>query len=90
MTLWEAFLFRWGYNGRIVTDVFANIWYRFPSMMWWKYFDTGIYKANSVRAVRVEQYKPYFKTKEEIALFLDLHKYAVEHKDENETGMMTL
>lgn len=50
----------------------------------YEYFDTGIYKANSVRAVRVEQYKPYFKTKEEIALFLDLHKYAVEHKDENE------
>lgn len=42
-SLWENFVWHWGYNGRIVTDVFANIWYRFPSMMWWKVFDTGVY-----------------------------------------------
>lgn len=42
-SLWENFVWHWDYNGRIVTDVFANIWYRFPSMMWWKVFDTGVY-----------------------------------------------
>lgn len=41
-TLWENFLWHWDYNGRIFTDVFANIWYRMP-MMIWKIFDTGIF-----------------------------------------------
>ena len=42
-SLWENFVWHWGYNGRIVTDVFANIWYRFPSMWWWKVFDSILY-----------------------------------------------
>lgn len=52
-SLWENFVWHWGYNGRIVTDVFANIWYRFPSMMWWKVFDTGIYVVTAMLISRI-------------------------------------
>lgn len=52
-SLWENFIWHWGYNGRIVTDVFANIWYRFPSMMWWKIFDTGIYVITAMLISRI-------------------------------------
>ena len=52
-TLWENFVWHWDYNGRIVTDVFANIWYRFPSMMWWKVFDTGVYVVTATLISRI-------------------------------------
>jgi len=52
-SLWENFVWHWGYNGRIVTDVFANIWYRFPSMMWWKVFDTGVYVVLAMLITRI-------------------------------------
>lgn len=52
-TLWENFVWHWDYNGRIVTDVFANIWYRFPSMMWWKVFDTGVYVITAMLISRI-------------------------------------
>lgn len=52
-SLWENFVWHWGYNGRIVTDVFANIWYRFPSMMWWKVFDTGVYVVLAMLMTRI-------------------------------------
>lgn len=41
-TLWEHFVTRYLYNGRICTDVLANAFYRVP-MVVWKVFDTGIY-----------------------------------------------
>lgn len=52
-SLWENFVWHWGYNGRIVTDVFANIWYRFPSMWWWKVFDTGVYVVTAMLISRI-------------------------------------
>lgn len=52
-SLWENFVWHWGYNGRIVTDVFANIWYRFPSMMWWKVFDTCVYVLTAMLISRI-------------------------------------
>lgn len=52
MTLWEAFVFRWGYNGRIITDVFAFFWYYFP-MMVWKIFDTVLYAFAAMLITRV-------------------------------------
>lgn len=52
-TLWENFVWHWDYNGRIVTDVFANIWYRFPSMMYWKVFDTGVYIVTAMLISRI-------------------------------------
>lgn len=41
-TLWDNFLWHWDYNGRIITDVFANVFYRMP-MMIWKVFDSALY-----------------------------------------------
>ena len=52
-SLLENFIWHWGYNGRIVTDVFANVWYRFPSMMWWKVFDTGVYVITAMLIARI-------------------------------------
>lgn len=52
-TLWENFLWHWDYNGRIVTDVFANLWYRFPSMMWWKVFDSIVYIITAMLISRI-------------------------------------
>lgn len=51
-TLWENFVWHWGYNGRIVTDVFANVWYRIP-MMCWKLFDTGVYVVLAMLISRI-------------------------------------
>lgn len=52
-SLWDNFVWHWDYNGRIVTDVFANIWYRFPSMMWWKVFDTLVYIVTAMLISRI-------------------------------------
>lgn len=41
-TLLENFLFRWNYNGRIFTDVLANVFYRMPIIIW-KLFDVLVY-----------------------------------------------
>ena len=41
-TLWGNFIQRWTYNGRIFTDVLANIFYRIPIYVW-KAFDVCIY-----------------------------------------------
>ncbi|MBQ2897223.1 MAG: hypothetical protein IJE46_02750 [Clostridia bacterium] len=41
-TIWENFMQRWLYNGRIFTDVLANMFYRIP-MIYWKLFDTLVY-----------------------------------------------
>ena len=46
-SLYENFLHRWYYNGRIFTDVLANIFYRQP-MILWKVFDTCIYVLSAV------------------------------------------
>ena len=43
-SLWEHFVLRYFQNGRICTDVLANVFYRMP-MMVWKVFDTGVYVA---------------------------------------------
>lgn len=52
-TLWSNFVWHWESNGRIITDVFANIWYRFPSMMWWKVFDTGVFLVIALLFARI-------------------------------------
>lgn len=41
-TLLGNFMDRWQYNGRIFTDVLANLFYRMP-MIVWKLFDIAIY-----------------------------------------------
>lgn len=41
-TLLENFIAHWTDNGRIFTDVLANIFYRMPIIVW-KIFDTGVY-----------------------------------------------
>lgn len=41
-TLWENFVIHWEENGRIFTDVFANMFYRMPFIIW-KLFDTLVY-----------------------------------------------
>lgn len=43
-TLWGNFLDRWHYNGRIFTDVLANLFYRMPLSVW-KVFDIFVYVA---------------------------------------------
>lgn len=51
-TLWDNLVWHWDYNGRIITDVFANIWYRIP-MMCWKIFDTALYVVAAMLISRV-------------------------------------
>lgn len=51
-TLWDNFIWHWESNGRIITDVFANIWYRVP-MMIWKLFDTALYGFAAMLIARV-------------------------------------
>ncbi len=41
-TLLENFIAHWTDNGRIFTDVLANMFYRMPIVVW-KIFDTGVY-----------------------------------------------
>lgn len=41
-TLFENFIARWQYNGRIFTDVLANLFYRVP-IFTWKTFDVLVY-----------------------------------------------
>ncbi|MBQ7399526.1 MAG: ABC transporter permease [Clostridia bacterium] len=48
------------------------------------YVDSGMYGVSDIRVVRKDPFVPHFKTKEEIQLFLDLHKYAVDHQEEND------
>ena len=44
MNLLEFFVSRFYSNGKILTDVFANLFYRLP-MLVWKFFDTAVYLA---------------------------------------------
>lgn len=41
-TLFENIIYHWKYNGRIITDVFANLFYRMPIIVW-KLFDILVY-----------------------------------------------
>ena len=50
-TLLENFIHRWTYNGRIFTDVLANLFYRIP-MIFWKVFNVGIYVLLAVIIVK--------------------------------------
>ena len=43
-TLMQNFIARWEYNGRIFTDVLANLFYRMPLVVW-KLFDVSVYIA---------------------------------------------
>lgn len=51
-SLFDNFIHRWTYNGRIFTDVLANVFYRMP-MTVWKVFDVGIYLAIAFMLARL-------------------------------------
>lgn len=51
-TLWENFLLRWNYNGRIFTDVLANLFYRVPLFVW-KLFDVLVYVRIAILLGRI-------------------------------------
>lgn len=41
-SLYEYFIYLMFFNGRIATDLFANVWYRFD-IVYWRIFDTSVY-----------------------------------------------
>ncbi len=48
------------------------------------YVDSGINGVGRIRAERKDPFVPHFRSQEEINLFLDLHKYAIDHQKEND------
>lgn len=51
-SLYEYFLYLLYFNGRIATDLFANIWYRFD-LVYWKIFDTFVYLIIAILFSRI-------------------------------------
>ena len=86
LVLFVIFFFDvFGYEKRIpdIDDIeyadISNLYYTDYS-----YFDSDIYGEGRVRAERKDPFIPHFRSQEEIQLFLDLHKYAVDHQKEND------
>ena len=50
----------------------------------YSYVDSDIYGEGRIRVERKDPFVPHFKSLEEIQLFLDLHKYAIDHQTEND------
>ena len=48
------------------------------------YVDSDVYGESRVRVEKKDPFIPHFSTKEEIQLFLDLHKYAIDNQKDND------
>ena len=86
LLLFVAFFFDiFGFEKRI-PDI-DDIEYVDISGLYWEdyeYVQSDIFDQGSVRVNKKDPYIPHFKSKEEVQLFLDLHKYAVDHQKEND------
>ena len=51
-TLWDYLKYLFYFNGRVMTDLFANFWYRYD-MYYWKVFDTCIYILAAMLFTRI-------------------------------------